>query len=295
VPGCGVELARGKAYNSRYRICEEHRSAEEVWLPGAQAPARFCQMCAKFEGLGAFEGSKMSCREKLAEHNARRRAATRAAHAQARAPRAPWAAALDAAQRQEAAAAAAAPPPLPGAQADPAALLALFEAMRAQQQAPPPPAPPVQAHPPAPPAPGAGELHAILSLLMDALQPPPTPPVPAPAWQPPTQAWDPPAGAGADALGALGAALAALVAQPAAHVPAAAAPGNASAPSPTLAQLCATALGEGGPVSPGMPAAARAGGGGPERAPAAAAPSARADSAPRSMPDRHLDLLPYFF
>jgi hypothetical protein len=36
-------------------------------------PQRFCQQCSHFHGLDAFDGSRRSCREQLAAHNARRR------------------------------------------------------------------------------------------------------------------------------------------------------------------------------------------------------------------------------
>ncbi len=41
MPGCRGSLATGRAYNARYRLCDEHLRAESVLLGGAVQ--RFCQ------------------------------------------------------------------------------------------------------------------------------------------------------------------------------------------------------------------------------------------------------------
>lgn len=53
-PGCQADVSRAKSFNWRYRICEEHRSAQSVSIDGE--PMRFCQMCAKFQPLEEFSG-----------------------------------------------------------------------------------------------------------------------------------------------------------------------------------------------------------------------------------------------
>ena len=35
-----------------------HPQAESVYLPGNDAPMRFCQQCGKFEPVSAFDGAK---------------------------------------------------------------------------------------------------------------------------------------------------------------------------------------------------------------------------------------------
>lgn len=56
VPGCAADVTGLKSYNWRYRICEEHRSAPSVVIDGMRV--RFCQMCAKFHELAAFQGER---------------------------------------------------------------------------------------------------------------------------------------------------------------------------------------------------------------------------------------------
>ncbi|KAF8065724.1 SPL3 [Scenedesmus sp. PABB004] len=72
VPGCTADLAACKGYHQRYRICEDHAKMEVVQdLPGGAQ--RFCQQCARFHALAAFDGAKRSCRQQLQRHNALRR------------------------------------------------------------------------------------------------------------------------------------------------------------------------------------------------------------------------------
>ncbi len=56
VPGCSADVTGLKSYNWRYRICEEHRSAPSAVIDGMRV--RFCQMCAKFHELAAFQGER---------------------------------------------------------------------------------------------------------------------------------------------------------------------------------------------------------------------------------------------
>lgn len=57
-PGCQVDVSRAKSFNWRYRICEQHRSAQSVMINGE--PMRFCQMCAKFQPLEEFSGGSIA-------------------------------------------------------------------------------------------------------------------------------------------------------------------------------------------------------------------------------------------
>lgn len=54
VPSCHADLSTGKKFNVRYRICEEHRTCQEVLVDGQDQ--RFCQMCARFHTLDNFDG-----------------------------------------------------------------------------------------------------------------------------------------------------------------------------------------------------------------------------------------------
>jgi len=54
VPDCHADVSGSKKYNSRYRICEDHRRAPSVAIDGHLQ--RFCQLCAKFQDLSEFDG-----------------------------------------------------------------------------------------------------------------------------------------------------------------------------------------------------------------------------------------------
>eukprot|EP00884_Botryococcus_braunii_P008203 jgi/Botrbrau1/17384/Bobra.0491s0005.1 len=71
VEGCERELASLSPYHRRYRICEMHFKLDVFVRDGRRQ--RFCQQCGRCHDLNAFEGSKRSCRNRLNQHNARRR------------------------------------------------------------------------------------------------------------------------------------------------------------------------------------------------------------------------------
>eukprot|EP00193_Tetraselmis_chui_P005874 CAMPEP_0177764830 /NCGR_PEP_ID=MMETSP0491_2-20121128/7632_1 /TAXON_ID=63592 /ORGANISM="Tetraselmis chuii, Strain PLY429" /LENGTH=410 /DNA_ID=CAMNT_0019281067 /DNA_START=407 /DNA_END=1639 /DNA_ORIENTATION=+ len=76
VEGCGVDLAPLKAlsktdYRVRYKICDEHLKAPEVFTMGKKM--RFCQQCTSLHELERFDGAKRSCKNRLNTHNTRRR------------------------------------------------------------------------------------------------------------------------------------------------------------------------------------------------------------------------------
>ncbi|XP_028776681.1 squamosa promoter-binding protein 1-like [Neltuma alba] len=68
---CGVDLTMAKKYHQRHRVCDRHSKASVVLVFGIRQ--RFCQQCSKFHEVAQFDGSKRSCRERLAGHNQRRR------------------------------------------------------------------------------------------------------------------------------------------------------------------------------------------------------------------------------
>ena len=71
VLGCTEDLSGLKEYHIRYKICIAHHAADVVTQNGVEQ--RFCQQCAQFHDLAAFDGMKHSCRERLERHNKRRR------------------------------------------------------------------------------------------------------------------------------------------------------------------------------------------------------------------------------
>eukprot|EP00192_Tetraselmis_astigmatica_P013688 CAMPEP_0117670182 /NCGR_PEP_ID=MMETSP0804-20121206/12592_1 /TAXON_ID=1074897 /ORGANISM="Tetraselmis astigmatica, Strain CCMP880" /LENGTH=324 /DNA_ID=CAMNT_0005478415 /DNA_START=244 /DNA_END=1218 /DNA_ORIENTATION=+ len=71
VVGCNENLAGLKEYHIRYKICPTHHAADVV--RHNDLDQRFCQQCAQFHELAAFDGLKHSCRERLEKHNKRRR------------------------------------------------------------------------------------------------------------------------------------------------------------------------------------------------------------------------------
>ncbi|KAF6262692.1 hypothetical protein COO60DRAFT_1635691 [Scenedesmus sp. NREL 46B-D3] len=71
VEDCWRLLRDEKPYYQRFGVCEGHMRSLALTVDGALC--RFCQQCAKFEPVEAFDGSKRSCRARLLEHNRRRR------------------------------------------------------------------------------------------------------------------------------------------------------------------------------------------------------------------------------
>lgn len=70
VPGCKKVLIGLKRYHRRYKICPDHLKMSVVIINGDEC--RFCQLCGKFQPLCDFDGTRRSCRTKLARHNERR-------------------------------------------------------------------------------------------------------------------------------------------------------------------------------------------------------------------------------
>ncbi|KAF3440861.1 hypothetical protein FNV43_RR19147 [Rhamnella rubrinervis] len=68
---CGVDLNMGKPYHKRHKVCELHAKSSLVLVNGIRQ--RFCQQCSRFHDISKFDGTKKSCRERLAGHNERRR------------------------------------------------------------------------------------------------------------------------------------------------------------------------------------------------------------------------------
>ncbi|KAL4443476.1 hypothetical protein ABPG75_011213 [Micractinium tetrahymenae] len=68
VKGCRRELA--ESFNLRYRICAYHYRLPSIELDGE--PSRYCQQCARFQHVDAFDGERRSCRESLERHRQRR-------------------------------------------------------------------------------------------------------------------------------------------------------------------------------------------------------------------------------
>eukprot|EP00193_Tetraselmis_chui_P009019 CAMPEP_0177769512 /NCGR_PEP_ID=MMETSP0491_2-20121128/10363_1 /TAXON_ID=63592 /ORGANISM="Tetraselmis chuii, Strain PLY429" /LENGTH=323 /DNA_ID=CAMNT_0019286529 /DNA_START=142 /DNA_END=1113 /DNA_ORIENTATION=- len=71
VPGCENDIVGCKDIHVRCRVCDMHFRAPISLILGVEQ--RFCQLCGKFQLLSEFDGRKVSCREKLALHNKRRR------------------------------------------------------------------------------------------------------------------------------------------------------------------------------------------------------------------------------
>ncbi|WIA37800.1 hypothetical protein OEZ86_014665 [Tetradesmus obliquus] len=71
VEGCQRLLRDEKPYYQRFGVCEEHMRSLAITVNGTLC--RFCQQCAKFEPVEAFDSNKRSCRARLIEHNKRRR------------------------------------------------------------------------------------------------------------------------------------------------------------------------------------------------------------------------------
>ncbi|GMH44110.1 hypothetical protein BSKO_12044 [Bryopsis sp. KO-2023] len=71
VQGCNRDLSQEKKYYKRYRVCMEHLKMQAIYVDGELA--RFCQQCGRFHDLSKFDGQKRNCRERLSQHNRRRR------------------------------------------------------------------------------------------------------------------------------------------------------------------------------------------------------------------------------
>ncbi|XP_060187385.1 squamosa promoter-binding protein 1-like [Lycium barbarum] len=71
VEKCGVDLSGAKKYYKRHKVCQVHAKAPIVLVAGLRQ--RFCQQCSRFHELSEFDGTKRSCRRRLAGHNERRR------------------------------------------------------------------------------------------------------------------------------------------------------------------------------------------------------------------------------
>ncbi|GJN03039.1 hypothetical protein PR202_ga20441 [Eleusine coracana subsp. coracana] len=88
VDGCTADLSKAKRYHRRHRVCEHHSKAPVVITARAIMPQRFCQQCSRilsslcfstltlsfrFHEVDEFDDMKKSCRQRLADHNRRRR------------------------------------------------------------------------------------------------------------------------------------------------------------------------------------------------------------------------------
>ncbi|XVE87520.1 hypothetical protein DITRI_Ditri18aG0124500 [Diplodiscus trichospermus] len=71
VDECGADLKDAKQYHRRHKVCERHAKADFVLVKGIHQ--RFCQQCSRFHEISEFDGTKRSCRNRLAGHNERRR------------------------------------------------------------------------------------------------------------------------------------------------------------------------------------------------------------------------------
>eukprot|EP00210_Caulerpa_lentillifera_P009349 g8913.t1 len=71
VEGCQRDLSSEKKYYKRYGMCMEHLKMNAIFVDGKRQ--RFCQQCGRFQELSEFDGDKRNCRERLIQHNMRRR------------------------------------------------------------------------------------------------------------------------------------------------------------------------------------------------------------------------------
>ncbi|KAL2559422.1 Squamosa promoter-binding-like protein 6 [Forsythia ovata] len=71
VYGCNKDLSSSKDYHKRHKVCDVHSKTAVVIVNGTEQ--RFCQQCSRFHMLAEFDEGKRSCRERLADHNKRRR------------------------------------------------------------------------------------------------------------------------------------------------------------------------------------------------------------------------------
>ncbi|GIL59609.1 hypothetical protein Vafri_14346 [Volvox africanus] len=67
VPGCAESLVDCKPYFKRHLVCQTHAVSPIVMMDGVEM--RFCQQCAKFERLSAFDAGNRSCRLRLLRRN----------------------------------------------------------------------------------------------------------------------------------------------------------------------------------------------------------------------------------
>jgi hypothetical protein len=56
VEGCQRLLKEEKPYYQRFGVCEDHMRSLAITVDGTLC--RFCQQCARFEPVDAFDGSK---------------------------------------------------------------------------------------------------------------------------------------------------------------------------------------------------------------------------------------------
>jgi hypothetical protein len=56
VEGCQRLLKDEKPYYQRFGVCEEHMRSLAITVDGTLC--RFCQQCARFEPVDAFDGTK---------------------------------------------------------------------------------------------------------------------------------------------------------------------------------------------------------------------------------------------
>ncbi|MBA0727013.1 hypothetical protein Golax_002799 [Gossypium laxum] len=71
VEGCNLDLSSARDYHRKHKVCESHSKSPKVIVSGLER--RFCQQCSRFHALSEFDENKRSCRQRLSDHNARRR------------------------------------------------------------------------------------------------------------------------------------------------------------------------------------------------------------------------------
>ncbi|XP_052485019.1 squamosa promoter-binding-like protein 2 isoform X2 [Gossypium raimondii] len=71
VEGCNLDLSSARDYHRKHKVCESHSKSPKVIVSGLER--RFCQQCSRFHALSEFDVNKRSCRQRLSDHNARRR------------------------------------------------------------------------------------------------------------------------------------------------------------------------------------------------------------------------------
>ncbi|KAL4422536.1 hypothetical protein ABPG75_008733 [Micractinium tetrahymenae] len=70
-PDSTATAAPEEAPRRRYRVCQQHCTLLSVMIGGVLQ--RFCQQCARFQPVSAFEGERRSCCAALARHRKKRR------------------------------------------------------------------------------------------------------------------------------------------------------------------------------------------------------------------------------
>lgn len=69
VPVCSRPISRDAVYFFRRKLCEECLNQPSLVIDGREV--RFCQQCSQLHSVSDFDGSKRSCRGKLAVHKVR--------------------------------------------------------------------------------------------------------------------------------------------------------------------------------------------------------------------------------